>query len=178
MDQQLAQQLARIEQQLARMENNQDTLLQLYTMQEQRRLDAIEEARLRALPTFYAVARGRIPGIYATHQESNAQTSGFGGAIQRMFHSMAAAMEFMAANSDAPPQPVYAVARGRVPGVYATAQQANEQTLGFAGARMRRVPTMEEALEYNAANADPHPVAPVARPVFFIDRDGHDDMND
>ncbi len=84
----------------------------------------------------------------------------------------------MAANSNAPPQPVYAVARGRVPGVYATAQQANEQTLGFAGARMRRVPTMEEALEYNAANADPHPVAPVARPVFFIDRDGHDDMND
>jgi viroplasmin and RNaseH domain-containing protein len=178
MDQQLAQQLARIEQQLARMENNQDTLLQLYTSQEQRRLDAIEEARLRALPTFYAVARGRIPGIYGTHQEANAQTSGFGGAIQRMFHSMAAAMEFMAANSNAPPQPVYAVARGRVPGVYATAQQANEQTLGFAGARMRRVPTMEEALEYNAANADPHPVAPVARPVFFIDRDGHDDMND
>ncbi len=88
MDQQLAQQLARIEQQLARMENNQDTLLQLYTAQEQRRLDAIEAARLRALPTFYAVARGRIPGIYGTHQEANAQTIGFGGARMQMFHSV------------------------------------------------------------------------------------------
>jgi viroplasmin and RNaseH domain-containing protein len=143
--------------------------------------DQLEQDRLNALlplpPRFYAVVRGRHPGLYTTAQEANAETLGFHNAMQRMFHTMAEASAFLAAHADQPPaqQPVYAVARGRLPGVYASHQQANEQTLGFPNSFQRRCNTMEEALAFIAEHRDP---APPANPLFVMDFGPDQDADD
>ena len=115
--------------------------------------------------------------MYATFEEANAQTLNFPNALQRMFHSMEMALAFMDANNTRPPpapQLFYAVAWGRNPAVYASHQQANEQTLGFHDSMQRRCNTMEEALAFIADNRDPEPDA---HPLFVVDRNRHNDDN-
>ena len=49
------------------------------------RVVALEQRfEMPALPRFYAVPWGRVPAVYATSQEANAQTLGFTNALQRM----------------------------------------------------------------------------------------------
>lgn len=50
-------------------------------------------------PKVYAVARGRVPGIYNTWSECQSQTSGHGGAIFKSFKTHVEAQAFMQANS-------------------------------------------------------------------------------
>ena len=90
---------------------------------------------------------------------------------------MEEALAFIAVNSLLPPPslPVYAVARGTVPGIYALHQQATAQTSGFRNAMQRCCATMEEAQAYITANRRPEPVT---LPLFVLDHDGHNDMND
>lgn len=49
----------------------------------------------RAAPKFYAVARGRAPGIYHSWPECEAQVNGFAGAVHKAFGSQAEAEHFL-----------------------------------------------------------------------------------
>ncbi len=99
-----------------------------------RELEVALEVRVRALelelhpnqPMFYGVARGRRTGVFPTAEEATAQTHGFRNALMRVFHTNEEAEAFVAVHSvlPPPPDPVYAVARGRSPGIYATHEQA------------------------------------------------------
>ena len=53
-----------------------------------------------AMP-FYAVARGRVPGIFSTWSECSAQVQNFNGARYKKFSTESDAREFISANSDA-----------------------------------------------------------------------------
>ena len=55
---------------------------------------------------------------------------------------------------------LYAVAIGRIPGIYTTWAEAQEQTRGYMGAKFKSFLTKEEAEEYMAAN----PVPPLEEP--------------
>ena len=48
----------------------------------------------------------------------------------------------------------YAVKRGKVPGIYQTWGQAEEQVKGFSGAEYKSFPTLEEAEKYISNKAD------------------------
>ena len=56
----------------------------------------------KAKPSHYAVRVGRIPGIYATWAECEAQVKGFKGAKFKGFTSQAEAAEFIAGDAPAP----------------------------------------------------------------------------
>jgi viroplasmin and RNaseH domain-containing protein len=137
----------------------------------------IQQQRLEAArPRFYVVVVGRRTGVFTTAEEANEQTLAFPNSSQRMFHTMEEAVAYFNAHVGIPPipAPVWAVARGRNPGVYASAEQANAQTHGFRNFMQRRCRTMEEAHAYIAEFRDP---APAQFPLFVIDRepDGDDD---
>ncbi|KAL7441468.1 hypothetical protein ACHAXM_011515 [Skeletonema potamos] len=52
---------------------------------------------------WYAVAKGRVPGIYQTWDECKAQTAGFSGAIFKSFKARGDAQVFMISNGASPP---------------------------------------------------------------------------
>jgi ATP-dependent DNA helicase PIF1 len=52
---------------------------------------------------------------------------------------------------------VYAVAIGRIPGIYTTWAEAQDQTRRYEGAKFKSFETMEEAEEFMAANPTPPP---------------------
>jgi len=52
-------------------------------------------------PKYYAVAVGRVPGVYSTWEECKAQTFGYSCAIFKSFSTRGAAHEFLIANSGA-----------------------------------------------------------------------------
>ncbi|KAI0360397.1 ribonuclease H-like protein [Trametes cingulata] len=49
-------------------------------------------------PGFYAVARGRVPGVYTSWDECQAQTAGFAGNKHQKFSSLEQAKQYLAAN--------------------------------------------------------------------------------
>jgi hypothetical protein len=51
-----------------------------------------------AHPWFYAVAIGRVPGVYNTPTDANEQTLGFHGSLQQRFRDHALAVRFVADN--------------------------------------------------------------------------------
>eukprot|EP00984_Skeletonema_dohrnii_P012187 scaffold4923_cov134-Skeletonema_dohrnii-CCMP3373.AAC.1 len=59
---------------------------------------------------WYAVAKGRSPGIYPTWDECKAQTVGFSGALFKSFKTRDEAQAFMSSNASAPPPAAAAAA--------------------------------------------------------------------
>ena len=110
---------------------------------------------------YYAVAKGRKPGIYTTAGESNVQTNGYSGSISQKFKTAKGAEDFMALRAGiveadeeratmAPDTngPFCAVAAGRIPGIYSSAAEANVQVSGFSGQVWKRFSTRHEAQTY------------------------------
>ena len=110
---------------------------------------------------YYAVAKGRKPGIYATAGESNVQTNGYSGSISQKFKTAKGAADFMALYAGiveddeeratmAPDTngPFYAVAAGRIPGIYNSPAEANVQVSGFSGQVWKKFSTRSEAQTY------------------------------
>ena len=127
----------------------------------ERRVGELEQALIPNEDTFYAVARGTRTGVYRTAEEATAQTRHFRHALMRVFHTLEEAEAFIAVNIvlPPPPEPVYAVAWGINPGIYATHEQATAQITTFHNGMMRRFPTREEAEVFIAANRDPELLA-------------------
>ncbi|KAG8626059.1 hypothetical protein KVT40_006460 [Elsinoe batatas] len=104
-------------------------------------------------PKFYAVYRGSKPGIYHDWNECRAQITGFKGAIFKSFPTHEEAAAFVANGMDAKtssrgPQKYYAVASGRVPGVYTTWDEASAQITGNVKPKYKAFPTRAEAEEF------------------------------
>lgn len=115
----------------------------------------------------YAVCTGRIPGIYHSLGECQAQVSGYSGAEYRAFSTRQSAAAWLASTSakitsstsSAPPKKskakttrFYAVAIGRTPGIYTDRALAEASHLGFKGAKHKRFKTRTEAERYTSTH--------------------------
>lgn len=101
----------------------------------------------------YAVRKGHKPGIYYDADAYQSAIDGFPGAEGRRFQDEAAAKRYMA-GEDPVKKGIYAVRRGRVPGIYFTAAECEEQVRGFNGAESQRFHTLEDAKRYLASKED------------------------
>ncbi|KAL3694792.1 hypothetical protein R1sor_008443 [Riccia sorocarpa] len=102
--------------------------------------------------TCYAIARGHRPGVYLTWEDAKPQVDGFRNARYRKFSSGAEAEAFIEENREVgaqgDPNPIpayYAVAKGRVPGIYGTWEEALVQVKDLFHAKYKKFSTREEA---------------------------------
>lgn len=95
---------------------------------------------------FHAVAVGRKTGIFELWAEADRQVKGFTGARYKGFNTREEAEKFLEESKAVyKVDHIYAVARGRVPGVYYSWDEAEAQTKGFSRAKHRKCKTIEEA---------------------------------
>ncbi|KAF4495606.1 ribonuclease H1 [Fusarium agapanthi] len=108
---------------------------------------------------FYAVRKGREPGVYLNYDECQAQTTGFPGAKFKSFLTKEHAWAYVAGNdnpsADNERPKFYAVAVGHVPGIYHTWDEAQPQVTEVAGPKHKRFSTQEAAEEFIRENASP-----------------------
>uniref|UniRef100_H3H652 ribonuclease H n=1 Tax=Phytophthora ramorum TaxID=164328 RepID=H3H652_PHYRM len=113
---------------------------------------------------FYAVAVGRCVGIYTNHDTAMEQVLGYSGFRMKKFEDYGDAKEYMHKNQsyynadkekceELAPQVeevtwYYAVAVGRVVGIYRCPEIAIAQVHGYPGFRMRKFPDLEDAQAY------------------------------
>ena len=95
---------------------------------------------------FYAVLKGRTPGLYTSWDECKAQVDGFASALYKGFPDEASAKEYL--NMTEEKGKFYAVHKGRVPGVYLDWDTCKEQVNGFPGAQYKSFEYKSEAEKY------------------------------
>ncbi|KAF4444657.1 hypothetical protein F53441_11080 [Fusarium austroafricanum] len=101
---------------------------------------------------YYAVKKGRKPGIYLIYQESRAQTDGFEGALFKSFTSAQDAQDYLD-GKDVPSatkrsQKFYAVAVGHRPGIYTTWAETEPQVTGVSGPKHKSFKSRPEAEQF------------------------------
>lgn len=102
---------------------------------------------------FYAVAKGKRPGVYYTWEECLDQVRGQKGALFKSFPSLHEAQAFADGKPLEPSaksratgeQKYYAVQNGRLPGVYTDWPAAQEQITGFRNPRHKKFGSRQEA---------------------------------
>ncbi len=95
----------------------------------------------------YAVRKGHQPGLYHDVEAYQKAIDGFPGAEGRRFQDEEAARRYL--DGETPVKKgIYAVRRGRVPGIYYSAAECEEQVRGFNGAESQRFSTLEAAKAY------------------------------
>lgn len=109
---------------------------------------------------YYAVAVGKIPGIYTHLGAAKEQIANFSGSVFRGFNILEDAenyinvtrenlglekIEIKVSKSQATQTKIYVVLKGKKPGIYTDSKKALEQTNGFSGGLCKKVSTMEEA---------------------------------
>jgi len=95
---------------------------------------------------YYAVKRGRKTGIFESWEEAEKQVNGFACAVYKGFNTQEDARKFLEISVPVSPTAhIYAVAIGRVPGVYYSWDEAQAQVDGFSGAKYHRCKTKEDA---------------------------------
>jgi len=151
-------------------------------------------ARKRKLPgsvKYYAVRAGHTPGVYMDWKECEQNITGFRGASFKSFATLSEAQDFVAgrrpakaaATAPAEPTKFYAVARGRVPGIYMDWDTAQLQIKGWKGPRYKKFNTKGEAEEFirlgGKASSAPEPAKtePDAVEDQGFDSDASDDAN-
>ena len=95
---------------------------------------------------FYAVLKGRTPGLYSSWDDCKAQVDGFPGAQYKGFPDEASAQAYLGVTEEK--GVFYAVHKGRVPGVYLDWDICKEQVNGFPGALYKRFDYKSEAETY------------------------------
>ncbi|KAF4335531.1 ribonuclease H1 [Fusarium beomiforme] len=106
---------------------------------------------------FYAVKKGRKPGIYLNYDDCQAQTTKFPGAQFKSFKTEKEAQDYIDGKEDpsaaqGPPK-FYAVAVGHNPGIYPTWEQARPQVTEVAGPKYKKFATKEDAEQFIRENA-------------------------
>ncbi|KAG5791282.1 hypothetical protein H9Q69_009676 [Fusarium xylarioides] len=106
---------------------------------------------------FYAVQKGREPGIYSNYDECQAQTTGFPGAKFKSFLTREDAQAYVAGheNPSADKPKFYAVAVGHVPGIYHTWDETQPQVTEVSGPKHKRFNTQEDAEDFIRQHASP-----------------------
>lgn len=99
------------------------------------------------MATIYAVRVGNAPGIYYDIGEYEAQLNGFPGAEGRKFKTVAEARRWLD-GEEIDKKGIYAVRRGRVPGIYYSLSDCDAQVRGFEGAECKKFSDMEAAERY------------------------------
>lgn len=101
---------------------------------------------------YYAVRAGNRPGVYLTWAECQQQTAGFRGASYKSFTSREDAEAFVAGRKTSSAadgeDKFYAVAVGRVPGVYTDWDEASLAITGWKGPKYKKFGTRDEAIEF------------------------------
>ena len=108
----------------------------------------------------YAVRKGHAPGLYYDVVSYQKQVDGFPGAEGRRFQDEEAARRYLA-GEETVKKGIYAVRRGRIPGIYHSAAECEAQVRGFNGAESQRFSTIEQAKAYMAQKK---PFRTVGRP--------------
>ncbi|KAI1012817.1 hypothetical protein LB504_008198 [Fusarium proliferatum] len=108
---------------------------------------------------FYAVQKGREPGVYLNYDECQAQTTGFPGAKFKSFLTREDAQAYVAGHenpsADRDRPKFYAVAVGHVPGIYHTWDETQPQVTEVAGPKHKRFNTQADAEDFIRQNASP-----------------------
>ena len=114
---------------------------------------------------FYAVRKGRAPGLYSDAEEYQKAIEGYPGAEGRRFRDEESAVRYL--SGDAPKKNgIYAVRRGRVPGIYYSAEECEEQVRGYNGAESRRFTNIGAAKAYMSGyNKQKHTIVRVPKRV-------------
>ena len=102
----------------------------------------------------YAVRKGHAPGIYHDVESYQKALDGFPGAEGRRFQDEGAARRYLAGETPVK-KGIYAVRRGRVPGIYYSAAECEEQVRGYNGAESQRFTTLEAAKAYMTGGKPP-----------------------
>ncbi|KAF3766036.1 hypothetical protein M406DRAFT_221619, partial [Cryphonectria parasitica EP155] len=100
---------------------------------------------------YYAVRAGRVPGVYTTWMECQANINGFGGAVYKAFPTREEAALFAAGknpNPDSNPSRFYAVAVGKHPGIYTEWADAQAAYTGVKAPKYKRFDTREAAEQW------------------------------
>ena len=107
------------------------------------------EREVKKLACIYAVRKGHQPGIYYDAEAYQKAIDGFPGAEGHRFQDEESARRYLA-GEDPVKKGIYAVRKGRVPGIYYSAAECIEQVRGFNGSESMRCSTIEEAEAYMA----------------------------
>ncbi|KAI0371336.1 ribonuclease H-like protein [Pilatotrama ljubarskyi] len=104
---------------------------------------------------FYAVARGRVPGVYASWDECQAQTAGFAGNKHQKFSSLEQARQYLAANG---------VPTGSVPASSSSSAPAASQPVPLSSASSSTHPSIARAAQAGSTSGRrTHGTKPYAR---------------
>lgn len=148
-------------------------------------LPSLKRKRDENTQKYYAVRSGKTPGIYLSWDECKLQVHGFTGAmcksssaylpcrccplthlLVRSFNSQQEAEDFMNGKN---PQvngkniKFYAVAAGKVPGIYTDWTAVQDSVYGFKGPKFRKFATWAEAANYIRENGDAAAIAALAK---------------
>lgn len=117
----------------------------------------------KARKSWYAVLKGRQPGLYGTWDECKAQVHQYPGCIYQGFFSFEEAADWFETVNRRPSSrttsrakptsgasALYAVARGRQPGIYHTLRECREQVCDFPDARFKKFKALSDAIEFLA----------------------------
>jgi len=104
-----------------------------------------EKMEKNTLETFYAVARGRVPGVYKDLDEAKEQIVGFSGSCLKSFNTRAEADQYVEENKC---KIFYAVPTGPNAGVYVTKNRARKEYDRCAWTMIREFKKQHEAESY------------------------------
>jgi ribonuclease HI len=103
-------------------------------------------------PKFYAVRFGKTPGVYHTWEDCSAQIRGFTGASFKSFPTLTEAEGFVrhgaAGSLEGKVTKWYGVQAGRVPGIYTSWEDVQDQITGWKGPRYRAFKSKFEAEQF------------------------------
>ena len=96
---------------------------------------------------FYAVLKGRNPGIYTKYADVLRQVKGYSGCQYKGFQTKAEAEKYMKTGRY-DQHKFYAVSDGRKTGIFRSWPEAEESVSGYSNALFQGFETEEEALSF------------------------------
>ncbi|KAL1887743.1 hypothetical protein Cpir12675_006431 [Ceratocystis pirilliformis] len=103
---------------------------------------------------FYAVRKGRVPGVYSTWTDCQGQIVGYKGAVFKSFPNLSDAQAFVEGHNPQsyPPKnetpKFYAVARGLQTGIFTDWDETSAAITGSVKPRYKKFPTRAEAVDF------------------------------
>lgn len=97
---------------------------------------------------FYAVANGRVPGIYNDWKKARSQVQGFPNAVYKGFNVREEAEQFMKDHHLPGKFKYYAVKTGNKPGIYTNYEEAKKSWEGFEKAKYKGFNNLIEAIKF------------------------------
>jgi len=106
---------------------------------------------------YYAVKKGKNPGIYTSWEECENEVKGFPSAVFKSFDSYEKAQSYLKDEKNQNNSMIttkentkvfYAVVKGFIPGIYTSWEDAFKQVAGYSGAVYKKFDTIDKAKQY------------------------------